>query len=98
MTTDTEAVVAFANAIHNVPSTFDALKSPDLKVDAGFKTFVDIALNPKSNTPPASVNGATYQTTLQDFGYQVESGKVKDLKAGLKKTADQIDRDIEQAK
>ena len=98
MTTDTDAVVAFANAIHNVPSTFDALKSPGLKVDAGFKTFVDIALNPKSNTPPASINGSTYQTTLQDFGYQYESGKAKDLKAGLKKTADQIDRDIEQAK
>ena len=98
MTTDTDAVVAFANAIHNVPSTFDALKSPGLKADAGFKTFVDIALNPKSNTPPASINGSTYQTTLQDFGYQYESGKVKDLKAGLKKTADQIDRDIEQAK
>ncbi len=28
MTTDTEAVVSFANAIHNVPSTFEALKSP----------------------------------------------------------------------
>jgi multiple sugar transport system substrate-binding protein len=98
MTTDTEAVVSFANAIHNVPSTFDALKSPDLKVEGGFKTFVEIARHPGSNTPPASVNGATYQTTLQDFGYQYESGKVKDLKAGLKKTADQIDRDIEQAK
>ncbi|MFJ8905939.1 ABC transporter substrate-binding protein [Streptomyces sp. NPDC102351] len=98
MTTDTEAVVSFANAIHNVPSTFEALKSPDLKTDPAFKTFLDIARHPESNTPPASVNGSTYQTTLQDFGYQYESGKVKDLKAGLEKTAAQIDRDIEQAK
>ncbi|KAA0932274.1 ABC transporter substrate-binding protein [Streptomyces apricus] len=98
MTTDTEAVVSFANAIHNVPSTFDALKSPDLKAEDGFKTFVDIAQHPRSNTPPASVNGSTYQTTLQDFGFQYESGKAKDLKAGLEKTAAQIDRDIEQAK
>ncbi len=30
MTTDTDAVVSFANAIHNVPSTLAALKSPDL--------------------------------------------------------------------
>ena len=30
LTTDTEAVVSFANAIHNVPSTIAALKSPDL--------------------------------------------------------------------
>ncbi|MDQ0777218.1 multiple sugar transport system substrate-binding protein [Streptomyces aurantiacus] len=98
MTTDTEAVVSFANAIHNVPSTFDALKSPDLEVEDGYKTFLDIAQHPKSNTPPASVNGSTYQTTLQDFGFQYESGKARDLKAGLEKTAAQIDRDIEQAK
>ncbi|MDU0304783.1 ABC transporter substrate-binding protein [Streptomyces sp. PAL114] len=98
MTTDTEAVVSFANAIHNVPSTFAALKSPGLKTDPAFTTFLDIAQHPESNTPPASVNGSTYQTTLQDFGYQYESGKVKDLEAGLEKTAAQIDRDIEQAK
>ncbi|MFE9018879.1 ABC transporter substrate-binding protein [Streptomyces sp. NPDC007808] len=98
LTTDTQAVVSFANAIHNVPSTFAALKSPDLKVAPGFRTFLDIARHPESNTPPASVNGSTYQTTLQDFGYQYESGKVTDLKAGLEKTAKQIDTDIEQAK
>ncbi|MGW0077128.1 ABC transporter substrate-binding protein [Streptomyces cellulosae] len=98
MTTDTEAVVTFANAIRNVPSTFEALKSPDLKTDPEFKTFLDIAQHPESNTPPASVNGSTYQTTLQDFGFQYESGKVKDLGTGLEKTAAQIDRDIEQAK
>lgn len=98
MTTDTEAVVSFANAIRNVPSTFEALKSPDLKTDPAFRTFLDIAQHPESNTPPASVDGSTYQTTLQDFGFRYESGKVKDLKAGLRKTAEQIDRDIEQAK
>ncbi|MFE6334482.1 ABC transporter substrate-binding protein [Streptomyces sp. NPDC057806] len=98
MTTDTEAVVAFSNAIHNVPSTFAALKSPDLKADPAFRTFLDIARHPESSTAPNSVNGATYQLTLQDFGYRYESGKAKDLEAGLRKTAEQIDRDIEQAK
>lgn len=98
MTTDTEAVVAFANAIRNVPSTYAALKSPGLKTDPAFKTFLDIAQHPESNTPPASVNGSTYQLTLQDLGYRYESGKVKDLGKALKQTAAQIDRDIEQAK
>lgn len=98
MTTDTDAVVAFANAIRNVPSTYPALKSPGLKTDPAFRTFLDIARHPESNTPPASVNGSTYQLTLQDFGYRYEAGRVKDLKAGLEKTAAQIDRDIEQAK
>jgi len=98
MTTDTEAVVSFANAIHNVPSTFAALKSPELKVDPAFRTFLEIARHPESNTAPASVNGSTYHTTLQDLGFRYESGKVKDLRAELARTAAQIDRDIEQAK
>ncbi|MFI7007080.1 ABC transporter substrate-binding protein [Streptomyces sp. NPDC050145] len=98
MTTDTDAVVSFANDIHNVPSTLAALKSPKLKYDPRYKTFLDIAANPGSTTTPASVNGGTYLATIQQFGYDYESGKVTDLKAGLKKTAAQIDTDIAQAK
>jgi multiple sugar transport system substrate-binding protein len=98
MTTDTDAVVNFSNAIHNVPSTLAALKSPKLKYDPRFKTFLDIAANPRSTTSPASVNGGVYLTTIQNFGYDYESGKVKDLKAGLASTARQIDTDIAQAK
>ncbi|MFJ5267588.1 ABC transporter substrate-binding protein [Streptomyces sp. NPDC088358] len=98
MTTDTDAVVGFANAIHNVPSTLAALKSPKLKYDPRFKTFLDIASNPNSTTTPASINGGTYLVTIQQFGYDYESGKAKDLKAGLQKTAAQIDTDIAQAK
>ncbi|MFF2928536.1 ABC transporter substrate-binding protein [Streptomyces mirabilis] len=98
MTTDTDAVVGFANAIHNVPSTLAALKSPKLKYDPRFKTFLDIASNPNSTTTPASINGGTYLVTIQQFGYDYESGKAKDLKAGLQTTAAQIDTDIAQAK
>ncbi|MFI2757973.1 ABC transporter substrate-binding protein [Streptomyces echinatus] len=98
MTTDTDAVVGFANDIHNVPSTLAALKSPKLKYDPRFKTFLDIAGNPHSTTTPASVNGGVYLVTIQQFGYDFESGKATDLKAGLRKTAAQIDTDIAQAK
>ncbi|MCF3135649.1 ABC transporter substrate-binding protein [Streptomyces olivochromogenes] len=98
MTTDTDAVVGFSNAIHNVPSTLAALKSPKLKYDPRFKTFLDIAANPNSTTSPASINGGVYLVTIQQFGYDYESGKTSDLKAGLKKTAAQIDTDIAQAK
>ncbi|MFJ9826064.1 ABC transporter substrate-binding protein [Streptomyces sp. NPDC101160] len=98
MTTDTDAVVAFANGIRNVPSTFDALKSPDLKFDPRFKTFLDIAAHPKSNTAAGAVNGATYLNTLQDFALQYEKGEVTDLQGGLRKTAAQIDTDIAKAK
>ncbi|MFS4097125.1 ABC transporter substrate-binding protein [Streptomyces sp. AF1A] len=98
ITTDTDAVVGFANDIHNVPSTLAALKSPKLNYDPRFKTFLDIAADPDSTTTPASVNGGQYLVTIQQFGYDYESGKVTDLKAGLKKTAAQIDTDIAQAK
>lgn len=98
MTTDTDAVVGFSNAIHNVPSTLEALKSPKLKYDPRFKTFLDIAANPNSTSAPASINGGVYLTTIQQLGYDYESGKVKDLKAGLEKAAEQIDTDIAQAK
>ncbi|WLW54935.1 ABC transporter substrate-binding protein [Streptomyces sp. YU58] len=98
MTTDTDAVVGFSNAIHNVPSTLAALKSPKLKYDPRFKTFLDIAANPNSTTSPASVNGGVYLATIQEFGYDYESGKAKDLKAGLAAAAKQIDTDIAQAK
>ena len=98
MTTDTDAVIGFSNAIHNVPSTLAALKSPKLKYDPRFKTFLDIAANPNSTTSPASVNGGVYLATIQEFGYDYESGKAKDLKAGLAAAAKQIDTDIAQAK
>ena len=98
MTTDTDAVVSFANAIHNVPSTLAALKSPKLDQDPDFKTFLDIAQNPNSTTTPPSVNGGAYQVTLQDFGYSYESGKSKDLASGLRGVDTQVDKDIAQAR
>ncbi|MFF7946787.1 ABC transporter substrate-binding protein [Streptomyces griseorubiginosus] len=98
ITTDTDAVVGFSNAIHNVPSTLAALKSPKLTYDPRFKTFLDIAANPHSTTAPSSINGGVYLTTIQELGYDYESGKVTDLKKGLAAAAKQIDTDIAQAK
>ena len=97
MTTDTDAVVSFANAIHNVPSTLAALKSPALDPDPGFRTFIGIAQNPDSTTTPPSINGGAYQLTLQDFGYAYESGKAKNLTTGLQGVDTQVDKDIAQA-
>ena len=97
LTTDTDAVVNFANAIHNVPSTNAALASPKLDQNPAFQTFIKIAQNPNSNTTPSSPNGGAYQLTLQNLGYDYESGKVTDLQAGLETAAHQIDTDIAQA-
>ncbi|MFI9508231.1 extracellular solute-binding protein [Nocardia sp. NPDC052566] len=98
LTTDTDALVSFANAIHNVPSTNEALVSPKLTADPNFKTFLDIARNQYSSTTPASINGGAYQLSLRNFGYDFEAGKRNDLAAGLAATAKEIDEAIAQAK
>jgi multiple sugar transport system substrate-binding protein len=97
LTVDTDAVVSFANAIHNVPSTKAALASPKVDKNPSFQTFLQVAQNPYSNTTPASPNGGAYQLTLQNAGYAYESGKNNDLQGLLDKAAQQIDTDVEQA-
>jgi multiple sugar transport system substrate-binding protein len=97
LTTDTDAVVNFANAIHNVPSTTEALATPKVSQDPHFQTFIKIASDPNSNTTPASPNGGDYQLVLQQLGYAYESGKQTDLQAGLDAAAHQIDTNIARA-
>ncbi|KOG62472.1 sugar ABC transporter substrate-binding protein [Streptomyces griseoflavus] len=93
LTVDTDQVVRFANAIHNVPSTFAALTSPKLDADPSFRTFIDIARNPHSQAMPPSINGGQYITAFQDFAYNAEAGKVPDLGKGLRDLDAQIDAD-----
>jgi multiple sugar transport system substrate-binding protein len=97
LTTDTDAVVNFANAIHNVPSTTAALASPKVDQNPAFQTFIKIAQNPNSTTTPSSPNGGAYQLTLQDLGYNFESGKQADLQSGLEAADKTIDNDIAQS-
>lgn len=97
LTSDTDQVVGFANAIHNVPSTFAALKSPKLDADPTFRTFLGIAKNKYSQVMPPSTNGGMYITQLQDFSYGEEAGEVHDLKAGLRRLDKLIDADTLQS-
>ncbi|MFI9238436.1 ABC transporter substrate-binding protein [Streptomyces sp. NPDC053079] len=97
LTTDTDQVVTFANAIHNVPSTKAALASPGLDADPAFRTFLAIAQNRHSVSMPPSVNGGMYITALQDFAYDVEAGRVRDLDKGLRALDRQIDDDTLQS-
>ncbi|MFJ9084715.1 ABC transporter substrate-binding protein [Streptomyces sp. NPDC102384] len=97
LTSDTDQVVGFANAIHNVPSTFAALKSPKLDADPTFRTFLGIAKNKYSQVMPPSTNGGMYITQLQDFSYGEEAGEVHDLKAGLRRLDRLIDADTLQS-
>jgi multiple sugar transport system substrate-binding protein len=95
---DTNQVVSLANAIHNVPSTYAALKSPKLDADPSFRTFVAIAQNPNSTAMPASINGGQYVTTFADLAYNAEAGKIHNLDKKLRELDKQIDADDLQAR
>ncbi|WP_432987063.1 ABC transporter substrate-binding protein [Dactylosporangium sp. CA-233914] len=98
LTTDTDAVVGFANAIHNVPSTFAALNSPNLAKDPAMAVFIGIAQDQHSISPPATPNGGAYLLTLKDVGYRYESGQIADLPAALQAADAQIDKDLAQSR
>jgi multiple sugar transport system substrate-binding protein len=98
LTTDTNAVVSFANAIDNVPSTFAALKSPALKLPPTFQTFLDVANNPDSDTQPATADGDNYVNIYQQLGLDYQSGKQTDLTVGLKNADTQVNASLAQAK
>ena len=84
LTTDTDAVVSFANAIDNVPSTFAALDSPDLQLPAAFQTFLGVADSPYSDSAPATADADNYVGVLQQTGTEYEAGKIPDLGAALR--------------
>jgi multiple sugar transport system substrate-binding protein len=84
LTTDTDALVTFANGLGNVPSTIPALASPNLKLPAQFKTFLNVFKNPNSTTIPSTINGGDFVVKFQSFVQdQWEPGKLTDLQKGL---------------
>jgi multiple sugar transport system substrate-binding protein len=83
LATDTGALVKMANDIRNVPTTSDALQSPDIKPDENFNVFLDIFGNPNTRTTPVTVVGSANQDLVDAFAAKYQAGKVDDLDAGL---------------
>lgn len=84
LTTDTDALVTFANGLGNVPSTIPALSSPKLALPPQFQTFLNVFKNPNSTTIPSTINGGDFIVKFQSFVQdQWEPGKVPDLNQGL---------------
>ncbi|MEU8818016.1 ABC transporter substrate-binding protein [Actinoplanes sp. NPDC048796] len=90
LTTDDQAVIKLAGLLKNIPTTTAAIADPGLQSDANFKTFIDIFSNPNSSTTPPSASGPAYQETFGQFLNSYQSGKVKDLDAGLADADKQI--------
>lgn len=98
LTTNTDSLVTLANALGNVPSTLPALSSPNLKLPAQFKTFMDVFKHPNTTTSPSSPNGGDYLVQLQSFTQdQWEPGKVKDLDQGLRALDEKVDKSLKLA-
>lgn len=94
LTTDTSAVVKLANGIKNIPTTNAALSSPDLQVDANFKTFIDIFSNANTSTTPPSAAGTAYQDDFQTFLNNWQAGKVSNVDQGLTTLDSQINQHL----
>ncbi|MFI5952814.1 ABC transporter substrate-binding protein [Cryptosporangium sp. NPDC051539] len=94
LTTETKPLVSLANGLKNLPTTTEALKSPDLKFTGNLAPFLDIYTNPHSSSLPTTPNGGAYLKTTLDFAVKWQTGGVTDLKKGLKDADKQIDDDL----
>jgi ABC-type sugar transport system, periplasmic component len=97
LATDTENMVYLGNVVKNIPTTFAALRSPDLKVPTQFQTFLDMYANPASTYKGTTLIGSDDLTILQRFLDAWQTGKATDLQAGLTQTAKEIDDTVAQA-
>jgi multiple sugar transport system substrate-binding protein len=94
LATDTGALVKMANEIRNVPTTSEALQSPDIKPDENFNVFLDIFGNPNTRTTPVTVVGSANQDLVDAFAAKYQAGKVDDLEAGLANLDKAIDAQL----
>jgi multiple sugar transport system substrate-binding protein len=97
LTTDDEAMVFLSNGLRNVPTTASSAKSPDLKPDPKFETFVKIFEDPNTTTTPVTAAGSAYQELFNGFVNKWQAGRVDDLQAGLDDIDKQIDAQLANA-
>jgi multiple sugar transport system substrate-binding protein len=97
LTTDDRALAALSNGLRNVPTTASATKSPLLKPDEKFATFIKIFNHPKTSTTPVTPAGSAPQELFNSFVNKWQAGRVSDLEAGLKDVDKQIDAQLANA-
>lgn len=93
LTTDTDAAVALANGIKNIPTLKSAANSPDLDVPEQYRTFIDASKHPASSTSPVTEIGANLAATMDNFWTNYQQGSAHDVAGDLRK----VDTDINNA-
>jgi multiple sugar transport system substrate-binding protein len=97
LATDDKAMVLLSNGLRNVPTTASSAKSPDLKPDPKFETFLKIYSSPNTTTTPVTAAGSANQEAFNSFTNKWQAGRVSDLEAGLKGVDKQIDAQLANA-
>jgi multiple sugar transport system substrate-binding protein len=90
LATNTDALVEFANAIHNVPTTIEALNSPNLDLGSNFDAFLQALQNPQSGFPPQTSAGTIQNDLGNEFAGKWQAGKIADLAKGLQDLDTQV--------
>src|SRR4051794_8159633 len=98
LATDDAAQVLLSNELRNVPTTESSAKSPDLKPDTKFETFLKIFGNENTTTTPITAAGSAPQELFNSFVDKWQAGRVDDLQAGLTDLDKQIDAQLANAK
>jgi multiple sugar transport system substrate-binding protein len=97
LTTNSHALAILSNGLRNVPTTTASLKSPEIKPDPYFATFLKIFGNSHSSTSPITAAGVSYTDAVSHFFQQWQAGRVKNLANGLKSLDKQLDAMVAQA-
>src|SRR5215217_8438462 len=97
LATDDKAMVLLSNGLRNVPTTVSSAKSPDLKPDPKFETFLKIYSSPNTTTTPVTAAGSANQEAFNSFTNKWQAGRVSDLQAGLQGVDKQIDAQLANA-
>jgi multiple sugar transport system substrate-binding protein len=97
LTTEDAPLVKLSNELRNVPTTESSAKSPDLKPDPKFATFLKIYSSPNTTTTPVTAAGSANQEAFNSFTNKWQAGRVSDLEAGLKGVDKQIDAQLANA-
>jgi multiple sugar transport system substrate-binding protein len=97
LATDDNAMVQLSNGLRNVPTTTTSAKSPDLKPDPKFATFLKIFGDKNTTTTPVTAAGSANQELFNSFTNKWQAGRVPDLQAGLADVDKQIDAQLANA-
>ena len=97
LATSDKAQVMLSNGLRNVPTTASSAKSPDLKPDPKFETFLKIFQNEHTTTTPVTAAGSAYQELFNSFVNKWQAGRIDDLQGGLAGVDKQIDSQLANA-